>query len=624
MVGTGDTGAAARRAIGHCLLHGLKPRVSYLWLLAGAMALLAPGAGAPVFAQAAQPNLPGSTARPPTAQELDRTPPPQSLQPPRASVRSSGLAPGPCPEAIADSTLTTPLRRVVFSGPGGSELPDVIRQLLARVGSDLDGGALPLAQVCRLRDEAAAALARARYVAAVQVPEQTLADGELQLWVTTAKITELRVRGEPGKNEARLEKFLARLQALEPLNESDAERILLLANDIPGTQVTLELRPSPSGRPGEVIGEIQLTSLAGSLVLNAQNYGSDQIGPWSGLIRGELYGLTGLADRTFLSVFSTVDVRELVLFQGGHDFAVGSNGLRLSSGVTYARTRPTLPDAAAGFDLNSESVLGTLSANYSVVRSTSANVRIGVGLDVIDQRTRAVGQLINLDRIRTGWLRMDFDAAPRRLSSLAPTWRIGGFAELRQGFNILGSTPVGGNGGGALPTRFEGNSRAFVARGGLSGEARLRFGRNQAYAVTLATDARGQWTPDPLMAFDEFAVGNLTLGRGYDPGATAGDRIIGASTEFRIGKPLPLTARDYAVEAIGFYDHVELWNLDTNNFERRRTLRSVGGGVRATWGSRMRIDLMYARPLDKALAIDLLKPEGRLLVSVTVRALPWR
>lgn len=621
MGGSGGTGAAA---FGDVDLHGRRGPAYRLLRMAIAVGSAALIPAVPVFAQAAPPT--GGRVDTPTGQELNRlTQPQQSIDnAPRASVRTRGLVAGPCPEAIANSTLTTPLRSVAFSGPGGSELPAEVKAVLAGIGVGLNGNALPLAEVCRLRDEATAALAKARYVAAVQVPEQTLSDGVLQLRVTTAKIVELRVRGEPGKNQARLEELLAKLQALEPLNESDAERILLLANDIPGTQVTLELRPSPSGRPGEVIGEIQLVRSRGSLILNTQNYGSSQIGRWSGLIRGELYGLTGMADRTFVSVFSTADVRELVLFQGGHDFAVGNDGLRVSSGITYARTRPTLPNAAAGFDLNSESILGTLGASYPVLRSTSANVRIGGGLDIVDQRTRAVGQLINLDRIRTGWLRVDADAVPRRLSILAPAWRVAGFAELRQGFAIFGSTPVGGNGGPALPTRFEGNSRAFVARGGLNGEVRARFGKDQSWAATLATDTRGQWTSDPLMAFDEFAVGNLTLGRGYDPGATAGDRMVGASTEFRLGKPVPLSSRDYAVEAVGFYDHVELWNLDTNNFERRRTLRSVGGGVRATWGSRVRVDLMYAKPLDKNLAIDLQKPGGRLLLSVTVRALPWR
>ncbi len=567
---------------------------------------------------------PGAPGRPPTAQELDRAPAAEDLAPPKATVRSRGFVPGPCPEALANSALTAPLSRVVFMGPGGAELPADVQAVLRGVGAGLDGQAQPLAEICRLRDEASAALQRARYVAAVQVPEQELAGGVLQLRVTTAKIVELRVRGDAGKGQARLEELLERLRALDPLNEQEAERILLLANDIPGTQVTLELRPAPSGQAGEVIGEILLQRDVGSVVVNVQNFGSEQIGRWSGVIRGELYGLTGMADRTYLSVFSTSDVSELIVVQGGHDFAVGNDGLRLAANLTYAKTKPTLPNAAADFDLNSESILASFSGSYPLVRSTTANVRLGAGFDLIDQRTRALGQLINLDKIRAGWLRLDGDVVARRFSVLAPAWRVGAYAELRQGFGILGSTPIGGGGSSALPTRFEGNSRAFVFRAGLNGEARVRFGPASPYAATLATDIRGQWTPDPLLAFDEFAVGNLTLGRGYDPGATAGDRVVGASTEFRLGKPVPLSTSDIAFEALGFYDHIELWNLDSNNFERRRTLRSVGGGVRATFGNHMRLDLLYAKPLDRNLAIDVEKPSGRLLLSLTVRALPWR
>lgn len=612
MGATGATGSAAVGVVGRSVWRVLGLRAPRL-VLASGVAMVP--ALAPALAQA----VGGAT----TGQELNRLTEPQSPAAPSASVRSRGLTAGPCPDAIAKSDLTAPLRSVVFTGPGGSPLPERISALLAGIGSDLDGSAQPLVEICRLRDEATAALARARYYAAVQVPEQTLTDGVLQLRVTVGKIVQLRVRGEPGRNEARLQKLLERLNNLEFLNDSDAERVLLLANDIPGMQVNLELQPHPSGIPGQLIGEVQLVRAPGSLLFNAQNYGSTQIGRSSGLVRGELYGLTGLADRTFLSVFSTADARELVLLQGGHDFAVGTDGLRLASGITYARARPTLPNAAAGFDLSSESIVGTVSASYPIVRTTIANLRVGGGLDIIDQRTRGGNVLLNLDRIRTGWLRMDADASPKG-QPVAPTWRIGGFAELRQGFNIFGSTPVGGKRGAALPTRVEGNSRAFVARGGLNGEIRARFGRDPVWTATLATDIRGQWASDPLMAFDEFAVGNLTLGRGYDPGATAGDRMIGANTEFRLGKPVPLGPRDYAVELIGFYDHVELWNLDTNRFEERRTLRSAGGGVRGTWGGRLRVDLLYAKPLDRNLAIDLRKPAGRVLLSVTVRAWPWR
>ncbi|QMW23344.1 ShlB/FhaC/HecB family hemolysin secretion/activation protein [Sandaracinobacteroides saxicola] len=561
---------------------------------------------------------------PPTAGEILRTPPAPPTAP-TVSVRSRGaMVAGPCPEGIANSPLRMALKGVDFTAPGGAPLPPQIAALLAGVGAGLDGSERPLADVCTLRDAATAALARGRYVAVVQVPEQTLGDGRLKLTVVTARIAELRVRGDPGRSQGRLEALLGRLKALDPLNEADAERVLLLASDIPGISVNLELRPSPTGRPGEVIGEVAIERTAGSLLFNAVNTGSQQIGRWSGLVRGELFGLTGMADRSFVALFSTADFKEQQVVQGGHEFGIGSKGFRVGATATYAWTSPSIDNAGAGFDLASRSLLMQFQASYPVLRSTNRNIRMAAGLDYTDQRVRAGILPINLDKLRTLFLRADGEFQERPVLGLAPAWRVGGTLELRKGIAALGATRPGQISGTAVPTRFEGDGQAFVVRGGVNGEARLRFGPASPYAVTFAGDVRGQWTNKPLLAFDEFAVGNLTMGRGYDPGATSGDRAIGASGELRVGKPQPQGRNDLALEALGFFDWVKIRNLDSTNFERDRTLKSVGGGVRATWGARTRLDVTYARPLDKALEIDNDRAPARVLVSLTVRALPWR
>ena len=47
----------------------------------------------------------------------------------------------------------------------------------------------------------------------------------------------------------------------------------------------------------------------------------------------------------------------------------------------------------------------------------------------------------------------------------------------------------------------------------------------------VRTRLEGQWTDDPLLNFDEYSIGNLSIGRGYDPGANSGDRAIGFAGE---------------------------------------------------------------------------------------------
>lgn len=561
----------------------------------------------------------------PSPQELRREVPRTTDAPPEVSIDTRGaLTRGPCPAALLESPLTVPLASVSFRAPEGAELAPEIARLLENAGEGLVNTTQPIRVVCDVRDRANASLAAAGYVAAVRVPEQTVEGGRLVLEVVTARIVELRVRGEPGRSRKLVERLLGRLRALSPLNTRDAERILLLAGDIPGVAVRLELSPSQSGPAGDVIGDITVERTPGTLLLNVQNNGSQQIGRYAGLARVELYGLTGLGDRTFLSGFSTSDFREQQVVQAGHDMLLTSSGLRLGGEFTYAWTRPGLEQFGGEIDLRSTALLGTLQLSYPMVRSIGANVLLTAGFDLINQRVVSGGVAINLDKLRVGFARVGAESIDRNNRGLAPLWRFGGTLELRKGTNWLDASQLGQSSGGAFPTRFEGDPQAFEIRGSYQTELRARLGRNSAYAITAAVDARGQWSNNPLLAFEELAVGNLTIGRGYDPGATSGDRAIGAKFELRVGKPQAQTRSDIAIEAMGFYDAVRIYNLDSGSTENNRTLRSYGGGARVSWGDHARLEVVYARPLDRALSFDLERASDRVLFSLVVRALPWR
>ena len=119
----------------------------------------------------------------------------------------------------------------------------------------LPTGDQPIRVVCDIRDQANAALRRDGWVASVQIPAQSIDGGELQLQVVTARITEIRVRGDAGPYASRWRRGIASCSALDPLNERDAERALLLAGDVPGLDVQLSLRPAGT-QPGEVIGDL--------------------------------------------------------------------------------------------------------------------------------------------------------------------------------------------------------------------------------------------------------------------------------------------------------------------------------------------------------------------------------
>ncbi len=546
----------------------------------------------------------------PTRQQVEQ-PGPQSA-PAGTSVSVDGSeAFGRPPCALASSPLKVAIDRVTFVPAGRDTLPPAIAAILAPIEPTVRGEQ-PISNVCAIRDAANAALRASGYVASVQIPPQEITTGELKLAVVMARITEVRIHGEAGRYRDVLAARIAQIRALDPINERDAERILLLVGDVPGLDVRLSLRPAGTA-PGDVIGDVVVATQNFAIIGNIQNYGSRQIGRGTAYLRGETYSVLTAGDIVYLGASSTIDFDEQQVVQGGYIFPIGNQGLTLGVRSTYAWSRPDL----GLLDLRSRSFIGGLDVTLPVVRTVRRNLSVTGGAEVIEQRTRVFGDgdssPLNRDRLRIGFVRLDGNLRGRRPDGL-DAFALGASAEVRQGYGILNATRLGAvSAGGYTPSRFEGDPKATVVRADL--DLLLRANR----VLSVVTNIRAQYTDRPLLNFEEFAIGNLTVGRGYDPGANTGDRAAGIHTEARADlfqtSPVPL-------QFYGFADTVWLTNLDSFSTETDRKLRSVGGGLRVSLPGKMLMDIGYAHSLDRALSFDRRRPTDRVLLSVTAQLTP--
>ncbi|HEX8240415.1 MAG TPA: ShlB/FhaC/HecB family hemolysin secretion/activation protein [Allosphingosinicella sp.] len=495
--------------------------------------------------------------------------------------------------------------RLTFTGPGGAELAPEVREVLAPMAPPPASSRLEV--ICGLQDRANELVSQAGYVASVVVPPQTIDSGELRFEVITARIVEVRVHGDAPPYRRTLEARVDQLKALNPLNRRDAERILLVAGDIPGLDVQLALRRGTA--TGEVIGDLVIQYRPFSIFGNVNNYGSPQLGRETAFVRAEAYGLIGLQDVTYVGASTTLDFEEQRVVQIGEVIGLGDGGMTLEGSFLYAWSRPDV----GILDLRSESLVGSLALSAPLRRSRRQAIDLTGGLELIEQRTRVfsggAGAPLNRDKLRVAFLRADAE-----LRGFLPTGReaysVTGSLEVRQGLGILDATRRGEiSPGGFTPTRFSGDPTALVVRASLDGVAGLGAG------FSLAGRARGQWANNPLLNFEEFSIGNLTIGRGYDPGANSADRAIGLRAEPRF------TVHDDGetrVDLFGFYDSVWIWNLDPNAVETGRRLGSWGGGVRAVIAGLGLAEIAYARPEDRALLIPgTQRATDRLLVSLT-------
>ena len=528
----------------------------------------------------------------------------------RARVDSRGaIDAAPCPLETSDVRVT--LREVRYSAPGAGDIPAELRALLGGLQTG-ETGDQAISIVCRVRDRANDALRRAGYIASVQVPPQEIADGVLLLTVVRAHIVELRVRGEVGRFTKIVEGRLDAIKALDPLNVRDIERILLLAGDIPGLDMQLTLKPA-GGAPGDVIGDVTVETRTALLLANVQNTGSRQIGREVASVRAEAYGLGMGGDRAYLTYSNTLQWREAHVLQAGYDVALGNSGLRVGTRVSAALSNPSIPN----LDLRSRTLIGGFDVRLPLRRTVGSDVRASAGFEGIYQRTQIAGGTkvpFTADDLRILYARLDADFVGRRRDGNT-LWALDATAEVRKGIDVFNASKRGRVRGGYRPSRLDGDPQALVLRGSVDATWA------PVPALSITAGAFGQYSRSPLLNIEEFSLGNLTYGRGYDPGANGADATIAYRIEPRLHLP---EVAGFRLELMGFYDAVKIFNRDPGTQEDNRLLRSIGGGVRLVKPGLFVLDVTYAKPLDLALSTDNARPTPRLLVSLTMQLVPWR
>jgi len=530
----------------------------------------------------------------------------------------------PCPladERFADLTFT-------FSAAEFSGLAGLDSSLLEPSYAQLVGREIPVAAICEIRDRAATILRAQGYLAAVQVPVQTIGEGTVKFDVLLARLRQTVVRGGSVRSASVLQRYLAKLEAQNVFNVNEAERYLLLARDIPGLDVRLTLQPLPAeqgGAPGDVVGVFDVVQTPFVADINIQNLGSRELGRFGGLARVRLNGLTGMADETMISAYSSADFEEQLVLSGYHEMRVGGEGLTLGLAGTIAWSEPDFdgPDF-----FTTQTTVASAYARYPLKRSQVSNVTLSAGGDFINQDVEFDDLEFSEDNLRIAFARADFWGSDQAsingsngYSLLEPEYSYYASIELRQGIDGLGaSAPCAADFSDCLapgfvpPSRLDGDPSGFIVRGETGATWR------PTPLLGLSAKTRFQYSPDRLLGYEQFSGGNFTVGRGYDPGAIIGDKGVGVQFEIFQGSLIPETPSAIAVQPFAFFDLATVsLNNATDDTDR---LTSTGGGIRVAIGRQALLDLLVAVPLERT-AFETSRGDARILLSLTTQIAPW-
>lgn len=559
-----------------------------------------------------------SAPQAPTREELDQGRALDRLPSPRPRVEITGeIERGPCP--LADPAFAQ--TRVAFSHVTFARLEAVDPAVLDGTWRDMAGQDLPIAALCEVRDRAATALRKMGYLAAVQIPPQRIEKGgDVRMDVLVARLVEVQVRGDPGANESTVAAHLSRLTKEPWFNTHVAERQLLLLSDIPGYQVRLTLKPA-KGAPGDVIGDVLVRREPFELVAGVQNLGSKATGREGFFVQAVLNGMTGLADRTTLSLYNTFNFDEQTVLQASHDFAIGTSGLRLGGNLLWGRSEPSVP-----LSFKSETLAAEIGLSYPLIRRRALSLRAAGGLEIVDQDIDLASTPFTRDRLRVLYARLALDALDAGslvgqggYSAAEPRWRLGAQVEARHGLHALGASedcmPITQCLTPNVPiSNLLADPAAFVLRAEATAEYR------PLPKVTLAVSPRAQYSPDTLLSYEQFSVGNYTVGRGLDPGTLLGDSGFGSSFELRYGSLARTGDKAVAVQPFAFLDAAWAWRRGGGPTDDPQSAYTAGGGLRARWGDKLDANLALAVPLKR---VGFQQQRGDVRVLFTIRARLW-
>jgi hemolysin activation/secretion protein len=478
------------------------------------------------------------------------------------------------PEIGADTKPQFVLRGVILSGAHAiprDRIAAVYQSYLGRKVSQADLAAIAgaISDIYRL---AGFHLSRAI------VPPQDIQDGRVQIRVIEGSIIEAELKGE-GAEQFGIRPMLGPVVAEQPSRLATLERQLFLINGRPGVRVT----DTALEEIGSATGRFRLTVYVKTwhvfTSFGMDNLGSSSVGPWQTYATGAFNSYLVPGDTLALNL-STIanDPHQLGFGRLSYDAPVGVDGVRLGASILHSEVRPgdirrldndvTTTDALelrAGIvplQAQTSSLILTAAANFSNVSER----------DVF-------GPWYN-DHIRTASFTSDY-----RLQD-----RFGGtnYATLtyRQGLDIFGASHLGDD----LLSR-DGASPNFSV-------LNFWFTRYQALndAWSIKLSAASQTASGPLFTSQQFYLGGLAFGRGYDAAEISGDNGLAGSFELRFDQTLNFRYWS-GYELYGFADAGAVWN-DGYRLRDGLSLTSAGAGVRLFLWDDLQADLGVAFPLS--------------------------
>lgn len=427
------------------------------------------------------------------------------------------------------------------------------------------------------------------------LPPQHVKHGVVKIRVIEGYIDKVAIAGNPRGAKCQVLAIGNKIKECPPLQLARMEKYLIIANEIPATQVKAVLSPSKTKTGAADLNLVTDNKLYNGYV-SFDNYGTRYIGPQQYTANLAFNSFIASGDMTSFTVTKTPKGGELTYNDINYNMPIDDNGTRLMFGGTRAHTHPLFvlrPAQVDGLNTNYYSTV-----NFPVIRRRDEYLTTRVSFNYLDSNVTALDQQLYTDHLRNLDLGATYNFSDRWYGANLIS------GDFRQGLPILGYS-----------SNYNPQT-ALVSRPGGRGDYTkivMQLSRLQAIKgpVSLYGIAQGQWAFNPVLASEQFTFGGSQLGRGYDIAEILGDKGLAGSLELRydqaVGRFMINSLQFYT-----FYDIGAVWNYKfVGGTPRKQSGASTGLGTRFFMTKYVSGNMMWTQTLTRPVAAMQLLDEGR-------------
>ena len=459
--------------------------------------------------------------------------------------------------ALKKVTKGVLVRRIIFSG--NTAVDD---ELLNGIVASHLGARLSLADLRALAEQVARYYHdQGCFLARVVIPQQDIRGGDVSFLVLEGRLGGISIAGNRRYREKYIRRAFSAVRPGETIRKQALERALLVVNNSSGIEAKSVLQTGKSVGATDIAINITERNRAG-MSLSANNYGSKNTGRYRLTPRMTFPNVSGWGDEIGLSVISAPDTGDLLYGTMTYVTPLGARGRQLKAYVSDGSY-----EVGKEFDLLDIKGVGSswgIGATYPQILGRVKSLTYEFWYEFKNSEHEMLGQIQSKDKISKLRLGLSLDRKDRRGRNLVA-------------FNVhhgLGEALAG------MPDESPLSSRSFALADNNFTKISFDYTRVERGNSRLFHIGRlsGQYSTDPLVSGEQWAIGGANSVRGHLQSTYLGDDGYTANWETRIALPGENYRR---YQLVLFADHGLVYNKrPTTGQKEIQRISGVGLGLR--------------------------------------------